>query len=344
MRDIVLLTDYKGHFGSRYDAQPYRSGMDKKLLKYYFKKNNFNPLFTSFSDVNINDSNWENTYVLYSSQEDKGHHYKSYIEDIILALELAGARVIPSFKYLRAHENKVFMELFRKSIKSNSLGEFRTFHFGTIEELKSYADRTPFPVVIKGSAGAMSKNVALARTKKELLKIVKTISKTCYFFHDLKEIGRKIKYPGYIKESRNREKFILQEFIPGLDNDWKVLVFGSRIYVLYRGVKKNDFRASGSKVFKFNEDNLIPNGLLDYAQMFFSKLEAPNISLDIVKRDNHFYVVEFQAIYFGTSTHLKSNGYFLKEKGKWKKKLELLDLEKVYVDSIVEYIKKKYDQ
>lgn len=339
MRDIVLLTDYKGNIGSRYDAKPYRSGMDNKLLKSYFRMNDFIPSFLPFNEVNINDPSWRNTPVLYSSQEDKGHHYKSYIEDIVFALELAGAHVIPAFKYLRAHDNKVFMELLRNNVGVDSHNELKTFHFGTVEELNRFDDRISFPVVIKGAVGAMSKNVMLARNKKELYKNAKMISKTHYFSHDLKEIGRKIKYPGYIKESRNRQKFIVQEFIPGLENDWKVLVFGSRIYVLYRGVKENDFRASGSKVFKFNEDSLIPPGLLDYAQMFFSRLEVPSISLDIVKRKNHFNVVEFQAIYFGTSTHLKSNGYFCNNDGKWKKRLELLDLEKIYVDSIVEFIK-----
>jgi glutathione synthase/RimK-type ligase-like ATP-grasp enzyme len=339
MHEITILTDYKGHFGTRYDAYPYRSGTDKDLIKKYFMENNFTSSFLHFSKVNLDSQNWENKTVLYTSQEDKGQHYKNYIEDVVFSLEQSGAFVIPSFKYLRAHNNKVYMEFLRRVLKIDN-NELKSYHFGTIEELKKFKNNISFPVVIKGSAGAMSRNVMLARNEKELLKNAKKLSKSNYLLHDLKEIGRAIKYRGYIKESKNREKFIVQEFVPGLKNDWKVVIFGKRFYVLYRGVKENDFRASGSKVFRFNEDHLIPDGLLDYASSFFNKLGVPAASLDIIKRSNNFYVVEFQSIYFGTSTHLKSNGYFKKSGNKWQKRNEKLDLEKVYVDSVADFIHK----
>jgi len=50
----------------------------------------------------------------------------------------------------------------------------------------------------------------------------------------------------------HRSKFIVQEFIPDLSNDWKVLVFWDKYYVLRRKNRPNDFRASGSGLFSFD--------------------------------------------------------------------------------------------
>ena len=37
MKEIILLTDYKGYFGSKWQSNPYRSGYDQQLLTRYFK-------------------------------------------------------------------------------------------------------------------------------------------------------------------------------------------------------------------------------------------------------------------------------------------------------------------
>lgn len=338
MREIYLLTDYKGYFGSKYNSVPYRSGMNKELLKKYLNEYRYKCVFINLFEVDFR-IDWNNRLVLYTSQEDLNCHYKSYVEDVIFGLELEGANVIPAFKYLRAHNNKVFMEILRKNLGLDLRNELNTYHFGAIDELKKFEQKISYPVVLKGATGSMSKNVFIARDRKELFKNSKKLSKSCYFFYDIKDILRKFRHKGYKRESKYRQKFIVQEFIPNLKNDWKVVVFGSRFYVLYREVRKNDFRASGSKKFRFNEDNLIPEGLLDFAQQFYFKLKVPWVSLDIIKKNKFFYVVEFQTIYFGTSTHLKSNGYFFKNGNKWEKKHEILDLEKVYVDSLIENIK-----
>ena len=104
--------DYKNQFGSKYTATPYRSGMDKDKLNNYFSNYGYDVEFMQLSAVNF-PNDWKDKYVLYTSQEDKDYLYKSYIEDIVYGLELAGARVIPSYKFLKANNNKVFMEILR---------------------------------------------------------------------------------------------------------------------------------------------------------------------------------------------------------------------------------------
>ena len=44
-KKIFFLTDYKNNFGSKHNALPYRSGMDKDLLKKYFKAKGYDCIF-----------------------------------------------------------------------------------------------------------------------------------------------------------------------------------------------------------------------------------------------------------------------------------------------------------
>jgi hypothetical protein len=67
--------------------------------------------------------------------------------------------------------------------------------------------------------------------------------------------------------------------IPGLENDWKILCFGDKFFVLRRANRDNDFRASGSGKFVFRRD--LPKGMLEFALKVYLHLEVPNLSVDI---------------------------------------------------------------
>ena len=113
MRKIILLTDYQGRFSSKMPTVPYMSGMDKDLLKNEFIKRGCTVEYLNYPDLDFRNGDYKKAFVLYTSSEDDDLFYKSYIEDIIFGLELQGAYTIPSFKYLKAHHNKVFMEILR---------------------------------------------------------------------------------------------------------------------------------------------------------------------------------------------------------------------------------------
>jgi hypothetical protein len=148
MKKIFILTDYKGYFGSKYTAKPYRAGMDKKLLEQYFADYGFQVKYIAFSDIDLRGMDFKDQYVLYTSSEDDGYHYKDYIEDIILGLSLKGTILIPEYKYLRANNNKVFMEILRDLLDGEDGKYIKSHHFGTIEELKEKTDNLQYPVVI----------------------------------------------------------------------------------------------------------------------------------------------------------------------------------------------------
>ena len=75
-KEIILLTDYQGRFGSKHLDMPYRSGMNKKLLKKYFNDYGYASVFVNFSNINFRDSVYKDKYILYTSIEDDGDFYK----------------------------------------------------------------------------------------------------------------------------------------------------------------------------------------------------------------------------------------------------------------------------
>ena len=142
-QSIVLLTDYKGFYQSRWKASPYRSGYDQELLKQRFADHGYDVEFIQFVDVDPSDPRWADQVVAYTSSEERGLHYKSYLEDVVYALELAGAKTVPPYRFLRALNNKVFMEMLRDQVLGESLGGMpRSLHFGALEDLEN-VERMP---------------------------------------------------------------------------------------------------------------------------------------------------------------------------------------------------------
>lgn len=338
MENIVILTDYKDVFESRYDSVPYRQGMDKQILKERFKENGFNVEFIHFYEVfNYGKLYWQGQFVIYTSSEDIGLNYKSFIEDIILFLELSGAVVIPGFKYLRANNNKVFMELLRKRMRDKYSFGLNTAGFGCIEEAECFLEKVKFPIVFKKASGAMSEGVGIGHSKQDVYRKLKKISSTTSFINDVWDLIRSIRHNGYKKESRFRKKFILQDFIPSLQGDYKVLIFSNKYFVLHRGNRPNDFRASGSGILNYQKN--IPDGLLKFANEFFKDLNVPNASLDIAFNGNSFFLIEFQCLYFGTYTLTYSDFHWELNDNQFSLITERVNLENEYVKSITTFIR-----
>jgi hypothetical protein len=341
MREIVILTDYRECFGSKYDSFPYRSGLDKEKLRNYFMESGFSVHFLSYSNVTLSRDFVQNKIFIHDSIEDSGYYYKSYMEDIIYSLELLDAIIKPGFKFIRAHNNKVFMEMLKAGIENNNLNHLDFEHFGCFEE---FAENNPrsYPVVIKGAEDAQGRKVRLGKSFNQTIRFIKELSRSKSLLKEFWEYGRVLKHKHYIKESKYRSKFILQKFIPGLRNDWKILIFGERYYILKRGVPHGDFRASGSKFnYGFGSESNPPEGIFDFTKNIFENFDIPYISLDVALSEGIFYLLEFQVVCFGSSTHLKSDCYYMKKSDKWEPISNSLELEYLYANSISGYIKRK---
>lgn len=341
-RKLLCLVDYKNRFGYKGNANPYSSGMEKNKLENYFNELGFKIEFCPFSEVNFK-QDWGGVDVIYTSSQDINLFYKNYIEDIVYGLELAGAKVIPSYKLLKAHHNKVFMEIIRDLSDCPEIKGITSKYYGCLEEIIQQKESIEYPIVIKPAAGAVSSGVSSAKNYKELCKNVRNISRYRNFRYELKEIIRSYLHKGYEKESKHRKKFVIQNFIPNLKNDWKVYVFGNKLFVTYRPItKKNDFRASGSDYenYYYGKNARVPDGLLDFALKVYKLFPVPNISIDICFDGKKFYLIEFQFIYFGTGAILTKNSkeYFEYDGSSWIAKENNYNVEKIYTESIVNFL------
>ncbi|KAA1244184.1 RimK family alpha-L-glutamate ligase [Aquimarina sp. RZ0] len=341
MKSIIALMDYKAKFGSKHFDTPYRSGLDKKKLSGYFVELEYKIEYMYLNEINLETQNYKDKDIIYTSSEDIGYKYKSYIEDIMYSLELSGAHIIPGYKHLKANNNKVFMELMRQYLHlTNNL---KSRIFGSMKDLCMHLDSIKYPTVLKTSGGASGTGVFLLKSEKELITKVKEINQRNYIT-DMRDYGRSIKHKGYIKESLYREKFILQEFIPELKNDWKVYIFGDKLYVFNRPLLKGrGIKASGGGYdnYFYGLEAEAPDGLFEYALSIFKKMDVPHISIDIAYDGSDFYLIEFQSIYFGTAGIPYSYGYFTKTNTGWEFIAKKLEIEKVYADSIVVYLQSK---
>ena len=343
MKELIILVDYKGHFGSKNNAVPYLSGMILDHLVDAFKAADFKTQILHFNQVDFQD-NWKDKYVIYTSQEDKGGRYKSYINDVIHGLELSGAILIPRSKFLLSHNDKVLMEIIRDQSNFDLLLNLKARHYGSWEEIKRDQERLTYPIVVKSADGAMSKGVKLARNISEVKKAAKSLLPKDGFYFKFKEQVRGRIHKNYIRESNIRGKLILQNFIPGLQNDWKILIFGNRFFVFKRNTRANDFRASGSghDGYLYGSEAQLPEGALSYAKKIHSYFDVPCLSLDIAFDGKNFYLFEFQAIYFGTVGHWRSDCHYeyKSENESFELSHEQLALEEIYTEAIVWYIKK----
>lgn len=343
MKDIYIITDYKGRFESKYGASPYRSGLALSHLTDQFSKLGFKINLLKFSSSLLN-LDWNGKYVLYTSQEDDNLLYKSYIDDIIYAIKMSGGILLPSYEFFKAHENKVFMELLlRKILDKKDINLLESRVYGCYEELIIDNNKQQLPAVFKQASGSMSKNVGLLKDYTEIKGIQRKLNYKNTKFA-LKEYLRTIKHKHYIKESFYREKFVVQQFVKDLKSDFKVLIFYNKYFIFERPVRENDFRASGSGNINYNYGSKVLEDLniLNFCEKAFNYFNIPMLSLDIVKSSKDYFIIEFQAIYFGKVGAVKSDVYYQKneDNNSWDSYENKGDLEYLYAYAIASYINK----
>lgn len=336
MEEVYLLTDYRGQF---YSSTKYRgAAVDLKHLKEYFLQHDIELIVLPFSQVDFRTQNYKDKWILYQSSEDPGLFYRSYIDDIVLGLYLQGAKLIPSLAQFRAHHNKHFLEILRDLHSLSEIKNLDSKRYGTYEdylhEMNNLGNET---FVLKSSHSSKSKGVSLLDSLRKKIKLPRAISKTFSFqnlryFLERLETGNKP-----LPISNHREKFILQQYINGLQGDYRVVVYGKKFYVLHRKNRPSDFRASGSMRFNYNVE--LPEGLLDFSKKVFESFDVPYVAFDIGVKDGEFFLFEFQFLSFGQYTLEKSSFYYFNKNSVWQKEFEKPDLEREIATSVYEFIK-----
>lgn len=335
---IVIIVDYRGAFYSTVGTQRTLCSMSVKKISDNFSNFGFDVDVVQFADVDLY-ADWLGVPVIYTSSEDIGLLYKGFIEDVLLSLEASGALLLPSYRYLRAHHNKLMMELLRCQLFPAEATRLNTRCFGTYEELHSANLSSKWPKVLKAAYGAGAKQVVMAKNRIELLSLARKLSRSWTVGDLLREFRSRILWRGYVPRSINRNKFIVQDLIKNLDGDFKVLRYGNRFYLLSRRNRKNDFRASGSGNFSVDIPSFVDvNKLLDYSKIVSDTIGTPLCSLDVAFDGHDFHLIEFQCVNFGTLTAEASPHFYKKTDNSWQKLSEQCDLEAIFCEAIVNSI------
>jgi len=334
MKKILIITDYRDLV--RHDILTNSPDYLPQLV-HHLKEFGYDVTVRQVSEiVNSDISEIKGYYIIYASSE--FHEYKLYIDDLLFQLSKNNV-LIPRYEMFRAHHNKGFQELLKKELGINIL---RAWYFGEYSECMRHADEYDYPIVFKKAEGAGSHEVALVRSKRELDHLLKKkFRMRNYWWFQMKKSVKKHIFKSrydenYYSNSRTYGRFILQEFVPGLTEDWKILVINKNYYFINRRVPKNDFRASGLGIKSYTKSP--PKEVLDYTKEIYEALNVPYISIDIGLSEGACYLLEYQSVHMGPVAFEKSQFYFCYNGKKWEKSFEKTDLAMEFAKSIAEHI------
>lgn len=281
-----------------------------------------------------------NSIIVHSSSQQQ--EYKCFIDDLLLYLFCAGNHLVPSIHATRSHDNKGYQELHKRLLGITSL---QAIYACKPEELpRPELENT---IVFKEISGYGSSGVKLVHSKQELERIAASdhiaISWRELFLFIRRRVGRLVRWvtgrykPNAVADHYHQplKRFILQEFIPDLAGDYKVIAFQDAFFVLKRSVPANDFRASGSGLFEYIDP---PVELLEFSKDLIDKFNEPYMSFDIAEKDGGFFLLEFQGLHFGPYTVIHADYYYLKEGGEWKKIKKEHSFEAYLANSLVKQI------
>ncbi len=327
MRRVIILRLPNGIF--RNAGQNWLS-IDLAPLREMLEKRGFYVIESTIDRINLLELRTDDI-VIYSSSDN--HEIYEYIKDLFYLIK-ERCLLVPNYDFIMAYENKGFQEIYRKLHDFGNLaGDYR---FDLEDRFRK------FPYVLKTITGAGSSGVYLVKSENDLRKIRRSISpiglirRFILFMRKLKLDNEQ--YIAYSYSYKGLYRHAVQEFIPNLECDYKVLIFGERFFSLKRYVRKGDFRASGSGNFDFSAPT--PDHVLDFAASIAAKLDAPQLSLDIADSGDACHLIEYQALNFGPTTLTLSKGYYRREEGGWTWMAGPSDLGEAYAHSLAVYLDK----
>ncbi|MDA3873078.1 MAG: hypothetical protein PF795_03870 [Kiritimatiellae bacterium] len=224
---------------------------------------------------------------------------------LLYSLEQAGVKVFPNHSSCWHFDDKIAQQLLLKSIEA-PIPDYSLFY--RREDALNYVRSASYPLVFKLRKGAGAINVKLVRTPSEAKMFVRKMFGSGIRQHPPIEGLKR----GISRSKKNREKkdplpvrarraarlwvekllraekergyVFFQEFIPDQTHDTRVTVIGNRAFVYERGVRDNDFRASGSGKNNYLQEADIPVDMTDIALDISKKMGFQSMAYDFVSR------------------------------------------------------------
>lgn len=311
----------------------------------YCKKNNINYKIVNCYDNNIIDCLKDCNVLIW-------HHHHGLLKDFLLAkpllftLQQSGMVVFPDFNTNWHFDDKIGQKYL---FEINNIPSVPTFIFYNKRNALNWIDKTAFPKVFKLRGGAGALNVKLINTKNDARKIINTafgkgfkkIDKNLLLAERFKKYRLKqintltfCKYfiKDYLLTSKNYEResgyVYFQNFIPNNLSDIRIIVVGDKAFAIERMVRENDFRASGSGLIKYLNNDSIDMDVLKIAFDSASKINSQCAAFDFVYHNEMPLVVEV-SYGFSTLAYDLCPGY-------WTSNLEWVSIQFIPQDWMIE--------
>ncbi|WP_182407323.1 RimK family alpha-L-glutamate ligase [Psychrobacter sp. GP33] len=270
------------------------------------------------------------------------HHHHGHFKDVLVAkkvlfaLEHAGIKVFPNFNTAWHFDDKVAQKYLLEAIDASLVP---SYVFYDKKDAIRWAKKTTYPKVFKLKGGAGATNVKLIKTQKEALKLIdKAFNKGFAQFdrlNHLKERYNKYKIgqdtllgvakgagrlaipTNFAKQQPPEKGYIyFQDFIPNDGFDIRVVVInGKKAAAEKRFIRENDFRASGSG--KFSYEN-IDTEVIKESFKIANQLDLQSVAFDfVIDKNNKPLIIEL-SYGFGTQGISNVSGYW-DNKLKWYK-------------------------
>lgn len=259
------------------------------------------------------------------------HHthgkYKDVLsaKNILFALEHAGMIVYPDFRSNWHFDDKVAQLYLLESIDAPLVP---SYIFYNKKDALEWAENTSFPKVFKLKGGSGSRNVILVEDLRACRKIINiAFGRGFSYFNPrnaikddlarfrenknyidlVKACSRYIYTPKYLRRpGRERGYVYFQDFIPDNKFDTRIVVIGEKAIGERRFVRKNDFRASGSGKFAYDNIDL---RTVDIAFKIKKLLNLQSVAFDFVHHNSTPLIVEV-SYGFGTKGIMGAPGYW----------------------------------
>lgn len=332
MVDIYLVTTGNVYFAQK--KYPWQS-MNVNYIKEKLEVEGYKVAVVSFCQLSCFLFDVKGKIIIYTSSQVK--ELKLYINDFAYFLK-DNNMLIPSYESLLAHDNKGFQVLLNGKYGLNLID---SRYYPDLKDLCTKEKQLPF--VLKTVDGASSHGVSLIKDKSDIARLMSWPklfdNKSFALKAFLKKMIFRYKYDSdwELYRTYGNKRYIAQNFIDGLEGDYKVLVFGDKYYTLKRGIRAGDFKASGSGLHSRDFDDEIFL-VLDQAKEFVSKYKSHLYSLDICISNGQAFLIEFQFTHVGPVTLTESNFFYRFENNKWNKISSVSNLEQEFVNSVVKYI------
>lgn len=290
------------------------------------------------------------------------HHHHGNFKDaitakrILFSLQHAGVKVYPDFKTGWHFDDKVAQKYLLEAINAPLVP---SFVFYNESDAIKWSEEVSYPKVWKLKGGAGASNVKLIKTENHAKRLIRKAFKRGFSqfnsFNHLKDKFLEFRanknnvfgvlkgfyrvfVPTKFARQLGREKgyVYFQEFIPNNEFDIRVVVINGEFALAEkRFVRKNDFRASGSGKFSYENINL---KAIELAFAISQDLKLQSVAFDFVLNESETPLIVELSYGFGLKGLKNAPGY-------WNSKLEWqngsVDCAELIIKNVIESLHRK---